>query len=88
MKARRKLGATLRSLLKVIFNPKFLPERLQIFRRRLQSGSRLDSRDVPIVSVSAVSAFFGGMCIGKSEAFFADTTDTCSDENYYIFLSI
>jgi len=39
-------------------------------------------RVVPIVSVSAVSAFFGGIGIGKSEAIFADTTDTCSDENY------
>jgi len=43
-----------------------------------------------VVSVSAVSAFFGGIGIGigKSEAIFADTTDTCSDENYCIFLSI
>jgi len=47
-------------------------------------------RDVPIVSVSTVSAFFGGMGIGigKSETIFADTTDTGSDKNYCIFFSI
>jgi len=47
-------------------------------------------RDVPIVlsigidsiGLSTVSAFLGGIDIGKSEAIFADTTDTCSDENY------